>query len=383
MVGEGGNPTNTVDGVRFNRIFNNQIFNCGREYYGAVGVWLGLTEGTVLSHNYIHNLPYTGISAGWRWDSYPTACSSNVVEFNQVDHVMQLLGDGAGIYTLGNQRGSVLRGNVVQNSRSGGLYFDEGSNGWLVESNYVNNCRTKIIFNSGKEAEQWNGNFIDFPRIGPGKFGKCFVGDGTSSCFIVPSSLALDPSEITVEAWVKFPRYGEGGYVVGKNGNNCTDGHYGLYLKDKTFGAIVNIGGGCGGNNYDIVAPAGSLGPKQWYLLSMTYDGQTLKLYQDGSLVGSQNINKPRSPGAGIFTIGVRSDKYSYLLADIDEVRVYKRALTGPELKEQFHATAPPPFGENAPDLVGYWGFDEYSDQPPGLDLVIKNAGLAKATPQP
>ena len=56
---------------------------------------------------------YTGVSVGWMWNPTPTPCRANLVENNHIHHVMQILSDGGGIYTLGRQPGTVLRGNVI------------------------------------------------------------------------------------------------------------------------------------------------------------------------------------------------------------------------------------------------------------------------------
>ena len=61
---------------------------------------------------------------------------------------MNWLGDGGGIYTLGFQPGTVVRGNLVHAVGYGtqscreltggrGIYFDQGSTGFRVEGNVV------------------------------------------------------------------------------------------------------------------------------------------------------------------------------------------------------------------------------------------------------
>jgi hypothetical protein len=63
---------------------------------------------------------------------------------NHVHHVMQLVRDGGGVYALGRQPGTTIRGNLVHDSYpspfacgpgTSGLYFDEGSSGLTVEDN--------------------------------------------------------------------------------------------------------------------------------------------------------------------------------------------------------------------------------------------------------
>ena len=133
---------------RGNRIANNHIHACGVDYYGSVGIYVAYTNGTVVSHNLLHDLPYTGISCGFFWGVAPTVCRNNVVEYNHIYDVMKMMDDGAGIYTLGSQPGTVIRGNVVHDVRRNpfafapailraGLYFDNGSSEMVVEGNTV------------------------------------------------------------------------------------------------------------------------------------------------------------------------------------------------------------------------------------------------------
>ena len=134
---------------RRNRIANNYIHDCGAYYYGGVGIYVAFTDGTVLSHNLIHDLPYTGISVGMMWGSNPaplTVCRNNIIEYNHIYDVMKRMGDGAGIYMLGAQPGTVIRGNVIHDVRrspftqaapNAGLYFDSGSSEMLVQDNII------------------------------------------------------------------------------------------------------------------------------------------------------------------------------------------------------------------------------------------------------
>jgi hypothetical protein len=94
--------------------------------------------------NEVRDLPYTGVSVGWMWNPAPTPCGGNIVERNHIHHVMQLLSDGGGIYTLGRQPGTVLRRNLIHDvplnagrAESNGMFLDEGSSGFTIEHNLI------------------------------------------------------------------------------------------------------------------------------------------------------------------------------------------------------------------------------------------------------
>jgi hypothetical protein len=99
------------------RIANNHVHAVGIEYHGAVGIWVGFAQRALIAHNEVHDLPYTGISLGWQWNPQPTPCKENTVEWNHIYDVMKNLGDGGGIYTLGFQPGTIIRGNHIHDVR--------------------------------------------------------------------------------------------------------------------------------------------------------------------------------------------------------------------------------------------------------------------------
>ena len=127
-----------------NRVKNNLIEQCGRQYFGAVAIWVGLAQGTRIEHNLIRYHPYTGVSLGWSWNSSHTSAGGNIVAHNHIHHVMEILSDGGGIYTLGRQPDSYLRDNLIHDvplnlgtAEANGIFMDEGSTGFTVENNLI------------------------------------------------------------------------------------------------------------------------------------------------------------------------------------------------------------------------------------------------------
>jgi GH141 insertion domain/Right handed beta helix region len=137
---------------------NNHIFNGGRVYAGCVGIWLAQSSGNRISHNDLHDLYYTGISVGWNWGLEPNRTSNNVIEFNHVHDLGDgVLSDMGLIYCLGVSPGSVIRNNVFHdiwpysNPAFGwGIYLDAHCGNYLVESNLVYNTQSGgLMFNNG------------------------------------------------------------------------------------------------------------------------------------------------------------------------------------------------------------------------------------------
>ena len=76
---------------------------------------------------------------------------NNSVSNNRIENVMQRLRDGAHIYMLSNQSGSVISGNLLINSddRKGGIYFDQGSAEISVFNNAVTDTKYWINATAG------------------------------------------------------------------------------------------------------------------------------------------------------------------------------------------------------------------------------------------
>ena len=155
MIGEGqdrlvnGQPwwKSTPDQVaKGNTIQNCTVTECGSQFYGAVGIWCGLTAETKIRNNKVFNLPYSGISVGWMWSPEPTPCRANTIEGNHIHHIMNILSDGGGIYMLGLQPGSRISNNHIHDvqinagrAESNGMFLDEGITDVVVENNLVYN----------------------------------------------------------------------------------------------------------------------------------------------------------------------------------------------------------------------------------------------------
>lgn len=132
-------------------IANNFITRTGQDYYGTCAIAAGYPAGIKIMHNTIRNVPYTGISVGYGWTGEDNAMHDNTIAFNDIARAMSLMADGAGIYTLSKQPGTIIKNNYIHDFiRSpwaspwpvAALYLDEQSGGTgekplIVEQNVV------------------------------------------------------------------------------------------------------------------------------------------------------------------------------------------------------------------------------------------------------
>jgi len=390
--------------VKNNRVVNSYVHHVGAEYEDSIGVFAGYTDGTVIAHNEISHLPYTGVSVGWGWGNpdaggrertkpenvydTPTACRNNRIEYNHIHHVMQRRDDGGGVYTLSNQPGTIIRGNHIHDNGlpgswgPGGIYLDEGSGFIEVTGNVVSNVHCHLLLNSRSEDRvatcKVHDNFFDVvpQMLKPGKVGKALAG----SWLDVDHSPALEPARMTVEAWVYLDAYPQSPdnrrWLVSKNAHEQARGHYALVIAGRAARAYLNIGGGQK-NFHQTDGKTDMLTLRKWHHLAMTYDGSVLRLYLDGALAGSKAVNEERIAGNGAVSIGKRGDGHRYFTEGrIDEVRIYRRVLSADEIKAHFVAPAAVPPHDKA--LVKHWGFedDEGSATQKKLQRIVAKAGL-------
>src|SRR6267143_276220 len=133
----------------YNTIVNNWIHDSTVEYHDGVGIWLGYTQHSLVAHNQINNMPYTGINVGWGgWHTdtlhldNPNINADNTVQDNLIFEVMNYLSDGGAIYTNGFQgttipNGLKEEGNVAYQPHNSDFVFynDEGSSYITISQN--------------------------------------------------------------------------------------------------------------------------------------------------------------------------------------------------------------------------------------------------------
>jgi hypothetical protein len=170
----------------------------------------------------------------------------------------------------------------------------------------------------------------------PGRFGKAlkFSGDGWVT---VSDSASLDlTTGMTLEAWV-YPTV------------EIYDWRD-VIMKQKSWSADVKQGASyylCASSQWNppvggitisspderMVRGKNRLARNRWTHLATTYDGSSQRLYVNGVLIASRPQTGSIRTGSGPLRIGGNGLWGEYFTGLIDEVRVYKRALTIDEIR--------------------------------------------------
>ena len=198
-------PTDPSQVCRDNVIKNNFITKVGRDYHSSVGIFAGYTEGLVIENNELADLPYTGISVGWGWTLEETALKNNLIKRNRVHHVMSLLSDGGGIYTLSKQPGTRIAENyifnIVRSPWAGdfpvsGIYLDEGSSLIKLTNNLLENVPIGIDFHRAEYNTVTN-NMASYQGRGGSSYND-FIQNGYPDPEVIRANAGIDRAYATI-----------------------------------------------------------------------------------------------------------------------------------------------------------------------------------------
>lgn len=195
-------------------------------------------------------------------------------------------------------------------------------------------ARWNLNSSSNNIAQDSSGNNLygtDFGiNLVNGKFGNAYDFSNNGYVRVANNSL-LEPSIISVEAWVKnSSNPGAFKYILSKGALGDNNASYALYT-GSTGGLFFYVSQG---TNFILSPDAGSgIWDGNWHHIVGTYDGSTVRLYVDTTEIGSgtpTNISISYNLQDGNdFFIGSYNAALSHNFSGaIDEVRVWNKVLT-------------------------------------------------------
>ena len=159
-------PTDFREVCTGQRVEQSEFCDVTNEDWGCVAICAGYVSGITIEHNTIHGVSYSGISLGWGWNRDLVCMKDNTVRANLVYDYARHMYDCAGIYTLGNQPGTVIAENVVRDIATPSyvhdpnhwfyLYTDEGSSNITLRDNWTPS--DKFLKNANGPGNVWENN---------------------------------------------------------------------------------------------------------------------------------------------------------------------------------------------------------------------------------
>ena len=159
-------PTDFREVCTGQTVEQSTFYDVTNEDWGCVAICAGYVSGITIDHNTIHDVSYTGISLGWGWNRDLVCMKDNKVHANLIYNYAQHMYDCAGIYTLGNQPGTLITENVVRDIAKPSyvhdpvhwfyLYTDEGSSNITIKDNWT--PEEKFLKNANGPGNVWENN---------------------------------------------------------------------------------------------------------------------------------------------------------------------------------------------------------------------------------
>ena len=165
-----------------------------------------------------------------------------------------------------------------------------------------------------------------------GKFGNALSFSGNSAWVTINDSALLHlTTGMTLEAWVSPTTVNSAWRDVIYKG----DDNYFLEATTSS-GGKPSVGTTIGGVNANLYGPS-VLPRNTWTHLASTYDGATVQLYVNGTMVASRAQTGPLVTSTNPLQIGGDSIYGQTFQGKIDEVRIYNRALSAAEIKSDMN----------------------------------------------
>ena len=223
-----------------------------------------------------------------------------------------------------------------------------GGTGSLTKTNYITvtapACASPLISTTNLEAYyKFDGNVNDSsgngrtgteygsPTYVAGKFGQAVDLDGSTQYVSIPNYQYLQPQTAgtswSMSTWIKYD-------VVGVHSIFDTFTYAPPYqgVRFRVNHSPTSILVSVGADNLSFTKPTSSAGT--WYHFAATMSANTVKLYWDGTLLGTLTWSSPETVyRAGVAPeIGRAPNGTSYLNGQIDDYSIWRRALSGTDV---------------------------------------------------
>lgn len=314
------------------------------------------------------------------------------------DGILDIYDYGTGINQYGNLgQGSLLapfldflldtNGNGIPNYldvKSNGITFDI-SHTAVLYPNKILDANNNGIIDGGADIDK--DGILDAFDTNTAVFGsprdintKLFLNFDGRNDFIQSSSLLGGLSGATLMCWIDInPSFSAEGILLGQDK---------FHLKiDASRKLVVTLNG-------QSIQTSVSLNTSQWYHVGAVFNGNSLKLFLNGNVVGVLAISGSIAPDLSIFTVGKNPLlNTQFFRGKIDEIRVFGKALTDVQLQRmvyqeiqsvgsQIQGTVIPKNIASGSELLGitdmlhYFRMDTYKDDvvddltTVGIDLI-------------
>ena len=188
-----------------------------------------------------------------------------------------------------------------------------------------------------------------------GRTGGAVNMDGVDDYISLPA-LTVSGKGLTITAWMRnssFPS-GVSQRFIAKGSDSTLAGTYWMLGQTNVSGQNrLRFLLKTGSTTTTLTASSGNLPLNTWYHVVATYDGSRMRLYLNGTEVGSIAKSGWLAAGSGVAVhLGRSPDGSNYLRGAIDDVRIYNQTVSPYEFSKIISAAGTPPSSTNTPPAV-------------------------------
>lgn len=260
--------------------------------------------------------------------------TSPVVDIGSVSNLEALSWNSEGVHTSDGETPYSSTGLVGQwnfNESSGTTAVSGGSCGTSCNGTLTNFSNT-----SGRDVVAGSGWSSNNRRWGSG----ALMFDGSDDYVSISDNNSLDLTDsITLESWVMFNSLSTWQAIISKRDVSLAEANYGLRTSSNQLVFYFYANGAW----QDTTTTNANLVAGEWYHISATYDGSSVKIYLNGKLLNSSCIsgtcNIPMVADDNNLAIGRAGDNpIQYFSGIIDSTRIYSRTLTPSEILSNYQS---------------------------------------------
>jgi hypothetical protein len=188
----------------------------------------------------------------------------------------------------------------------------------------------------------WNNSVLR-----PGGWGAMRFSSGVSNYIAIANSPKLDfTSAYTISAWL-YPPSLRDYETIAVRGNSSGASDIEIYIAggtpgqgltiihNRSNGGTVSLGHSNGGSP---AGPTGNPPAATWTLLTITYDGSSVKIYYNGAYYNYKTLLPPLATTKGWY-FGYLPVVADYSNQSLDDIAIYNRALSATEVSELYQAS--------------------------------------------
>ena len=177
----------------------------------------------------------------------------------------------------------------------------------------------------------------------------------------IPDNESLKLDNFTIATWFRTsPNYTEPGHIVNKGGMNTDEEgmnlNYGIWTNEED--GLVGGFETAAGEDF-IIQSREKFNDGNWHYATLTFNGSALFLFVDGKPIGNKLFIKetPDNTGTQPLRIGANSlNDDKFFTGDVDEIRVWNRALDMSEVEQVYLENKINPTGQ-----VLFLNYGEYA----------------------